>query len=431
MEQENAKLERVALAAGEYESMSGDPDLYKFFCQRYRGLLREDGGLGVVLPRTTFVNKGSREFRAWLFEKITCNRIDFLINAGRWAFDSEPRYTVALVAAVRRIPEEGHRIRLAGPARSLADWNVQAESPGLALLPEAFGPDWTPPLLGTQEEADLLAKIRHGSRFPCGTGGRWRCFPVAELHETNDRHLWQSARQGIPLWKGESFDQYEPDGKGARICPVNAAVLAKVRKPGPGAGSIIASEVPVLARREAVLRELSQARIAFHDVTQKDNSRTVVASLVPPNVFLTNKAPYLAFAVGDNRDRAACLGIMNSLPFDWQARRFTEVNLNFFILEGLVVPDLGDEDFEVISRSAARLSCVDDRFAEFAQSTGVETGPLDDEEYERLRVEIDARVARAWALTDADLGVLFADFSLNAVPAVYRQRFATRLAELC
>ena len=174
---------------------------------------------------------------------------------------------------------------------------------------------------------------------------------MAELHETNDRHLWQSARQGIPLWKGESFDQYEPDGKGARICPVNAAVLAKVRKPGPGAGSIIASEVPVLARREAVLRELSQARIAFHDVTQKDNSRTVVASLVPPNVFLTNKAPYLAFAVGDNRDRAACLGIMNSLPFDWQARRFTEVNLNFFILEGLVVPDLGDEDFEVISRS--------------------------------------------------------------------------------
>ena len=30
-----------------------------------------------------------------------------------------------------------------------------------------------------------------------------------------------------------------------------------------------------------------------------------------------------------------CLGLMNSLPFDWQARRFVETNLNFFILEGL------------------------------------------------------------------------------------------------
>jgi hypothetical protein len=208
-------------------------------------------------------------------------------------------------------------------------------------------------------------------------------------------------------------------------------VLAKVRKPRPGAGSILTDEVPVQARHDAVLRELDHARIAFHDVTQKDNSRTVVACLIPPKVFLTNKAPYLAFPTGDDRERAACLGIMNSLPFDWQARRFTEVNLNFFILEGLVVPDLADEDLEVIARAAARLSCVDDRFTEFAQSTDMETGPLDDEEYERLRVEIDARVARAWRLNDADLSVLLADFSLGAVPAAYRQHFAARLAELC
>jgi hypothetical protein len=430
-EQEHAKVERAALAAGEYEPMRGDPDLYKYFCQRYRGLVREGGALGVVLPRTTFVNKGSQEFRSWLFEQTTCNRIDFLINAGRWAFDSEPRYTVALVSALKRTPQADHRVHLAGPARSVAEWNLQVESPGIALLPEAFGSGWAPPLLGTQEEADLLAKIRHGSRFPYGAGGRWRCFPVAELHETFDRPLWQNARQGLPLWKGESFDQYEPDGRAARVCPVNAAVLAKVRKPHPGSGSLISAEIPVEARREAVLRALDQARIAFHDVTQKDNSRTVVACLVPPQVFLTNKAPYLAFAVGGDRERAACLGIMNSLPFDWQARRFTEVNLNFFILEGLVVPDLADEDFEIIVRSAARLSCVDRRFAEFAEATGVEIGSLDEEERERLRVEIDARVARAWGLTAADLGVLFADFSSGAVPARYRQRFAARLAELC
>jgi len=430
-EQQRAQVERAALAAGEYESMRGDPDLYKFFCQRYQALLREDGTLGVVLPRTTFVNQGSQDFRAWLFEHTTCNRIDFLINRNKWAFDTHPQYTVALVDAIKRAPEKDHRVHLAGPARSLAEWNSQVNTPGLALPSEAFGPDWAPPLLGTQEEADLLAKIRHGRRFPYGAGGRWRCFPVAELHERNDRHLWQGAHQGLPLWKGESFDQYEPDGRAARVCPVNAAVLAKVRKPRPGAGSILSAEVPVSVRRDAVLSELEHARIAFHDVTQKDNSRTVVACLIPPKVFLTNSAPYLAFANGNDWDRAACLGIMNSLPFDWQARRFAEVHLNFFILEGLVVPDLADEDFEVIARSASRLSCVDTRFAEFAQSTGVETGPLADEDYERLRVEIDARVARVWGLTDADLGVLFADFSVNAVSAGYRQHFAARLAELC
>jgi hypothetical protein len=243
--------------------------------------------------------------------------------------------------------------------------------------------------------------------------------------------LWQNAAQGIPLWKGESFDQYDPNGKAARICPVNAAVLAKVRKPRPGGGSILSGDIPVQERREAVLWELDHARIAFHDVTQKDNSRTVVACLVPPKIFLTNSAPYLAFSEGGDRDRAVCLGVMNSLPFDWQARRFAEVHMNFFILEGLVVPDLPDEDFETIADAVARLSCVDDRFSHFAQSTGVEVGPLDEAEHERLRIEIDALVARAWGLTDVDLGVLLADFSLSAVPAAYREQFAARLAELC
>jgi len=121
---------------------------------------------------------------------------------------------------------------------------------------------------------------------------------------------------------------------------------------------------------------------------------------------------------------------MNSLPFDWQARRFVEINLNFFILEGLVVPDLSDEDFESIANCAARLSSVDDRFAEFAASFGIDPGPLPDEERQRLRIEIDARVARSWTLTDQDLDVLLDDFTIDAVSTEYRQRLRARLAEL-
>ncbi len=104
--------------------------------------------------------------------------------------------------------------------------------------------------------------------------------------------------------------------------------------------------------------------------------------------------------------------------------------MNFFILEGLVVPDLTDEDFEAIAAAAAELSCVDERFADFAEGFNLTPGPLPEEERERLRIEIDARVARAWQLTDSDLDVRFADFTLDAVPPPYRQRLRTRLAEL-
>jgi hypothetical protein len=121
---------------------------------------------------------------------------------------------------------------------------------------------------------------------------------------------------------------------------------------------------------------------------------------------------------------------MNSLAFDWQARRFVEGHVNFFILEGLCLPDLSDEDFHQIATAAARLSCEDQRFVAFAAEVGVETGPLEPAERSRLRVEIDARVAHAWELTAADFEVLLDDFTPDAVPDDYRAALGHRLAEL-
>ena len=428
--QDRVRVERDSLALGEYESMAGDPDLYKFFSQRYAHLVRDGGGLGVVLPRTAFVNKGSEGFRGWLFETMTTHRVDFLLNKGRWAFDSEPRYTVALVVAERATPEEGHRVEVAGTATSLEEWRDQSENDGALIVANAFGPGWITPLLRTQQEADLLGKIRTGSQFAAGSSSRWHCFPVRELDETNDKHLWRNATEGRPLWKGESFDQYNPHGAEERFCPPTDDVLNRVNRPRPGSGSMLGDQIPVARRRQAVVAELGRARVAFRDVSRSTDSRTVRASLVPSEVFLTNTAPYLVFVDGDEQVQAACLGIMNSLPFDWQARRFFEIHANFFLLEGLIVPDLDDINFAEIARAAARLSALDERFKDFARAVGVDVGPLGEAERERLRVVIDARVARSWDLNIDDLNVMLSDFTTDAVPEAYRSALVARLEGL-
>ena len=428
--QEGMEVARAALAGGDYEQMGGDPDLYKYFCQRYRSLVREAGFIGVVLPRTAFNTKGSEGFREWLYVGSATRRIDFLLNNKRWIFDTHPQYSIALVVAERALPTPTHHVEVAGTAKSPTEWNVQAANDGVRLTTSAFGPGGETPLLRSQQEAELLARLRLGNRFPQGAGGRWSCFPVAELHETADKRFWLDKTKGQPLWKGESFDQYDPGGAAVRTCPVTTKLLKKVRKPRPGSQSLVASRSSLATRKEAVLTELGRARVAFRDVTNRTNSRTILACLIPPGVFLTNKAPYLAFVTGATRDQAACLGVMNSLPFDWQARRFIEINVNFFLLEGLYLPDLTDEDFDAITRASARLSAVDDRFADFASATGVEYGPLDPAERKRLRVEIDARVCRAWKLTTEDLTVIFRDFTEIAVTPAYRANLVDRLEQL-
>ena len=294
---------------------------------------------------------------------------------------------------------------------------------------EALGGALEIPLLPAQGDADLLAKLRSTGPFALG-GGRWRCFPVAEFHETNDRGLWESATDGRPLWKGASFDQFTPTGADERPCPATQQALAKARKPRPGGGSLVADHVAVQERASAVARTVERARVAFRDVTRATDSRTVRACLVPPKHFLTNTAPYLTFIDDDPRDEAACLAILNSLAFDWQARRFVEIHLNFFVLEGLRIPDLDDITLDALAEASARLSCQDGRFTDFATAVGVDVRPLDEEQRTALQAEIDARVAHAWGLGLPELEVVFRDFTIAAVPAAYRERVRARFAEL-
>jgi hypothetical protein len=428
LEQAGAVRKYFAADPG-YAGGAGDPDLYKFFCQRYRRVLGSEGSLAVVLPRSAFGAKGSTDFREWLFGATGVERIDFLLNKGCWAFDAEPRYTVALlITRASEVPED-HSFQVAGVADSADAFAQQTSQGGITLRREGLGERLEVPLLASQAAADVLARIRsHGTPFPYG-GGRWRCLAVAELHETNDKKLWQDADEGWPLWKGESFDQYDSHGAEARVCPPSDAVLARVRKPRPGADQLLGKEVPAKQRAASVAEELGRARVAFRDVSRATDSRTIRAALIPPETFLLNSAPYLAFVEGDDATRASCLGLMNSLPFDWQARRFVENHVNFFILEGLRLPKLDDATYERIAAAAALLSSPDERFGDFAAVTGVEVGTLSHEDRDELRAEIDALVAHAYGLEASDLVTIFDDFTLDAVPEAYRDRVRAKFGE--
>jgi hypothetical protein len=409
---------------------AGKRDLYRLFSQRYTELLRDQGRLGVVLPRSAFLAKGSAGFRRWLVSEAAPDRVDFLLNTGRWAFDAEPRYTSALLSAQRREPSEDETFEVAGVAASASEFARQSDSPGLRIARASLGPDLEVPLLPSQDAADLLTKLRSGFSFPFGAE-QWTCFPVqGDFNQTNDRALWDGATSGWPLWKGESFDQFDAHGNEALTCPSTESTLAKAYKSRPGSGSLLASTVDLAVRRKAVERTIGAARIAFRDVSRATDSRTVRACFIPPRHFLTHTAPYLVFASADSAAEAACLAIMNSLAFDWQARRFVETHLSFFVLEGLKLPELDDDAVGALATPAARLSCPDERFAEFAEATGVECGPLDEDGRAALRAEIDALVAHAWDLTPEELEIVFSDFTTDAVPEDYREAVRKRFAEL-
>ena len=122
------------------------------------------------------------------------------------------------------------------------------------------------------------------------------------------------------------------------------------------------------------------------------------------------------------------MAAMNSLAFDWLARRYVELHVNFYVLNMLCLPSLDNTPWQRIGTLAARLSCVDERFDDFAADAGVECGPLADAQRHDMRAEIDALVARAYGLTEDELRFVFTDFTENAVSPAYRELVLEKFA---
>ena len=425
-----ATLRKFFSAAGGYQLQGvGDKDLYQLFCERYTHLVREKGRLGVVLPRSGFLAEGAKGFREWLFTRTEVRRLDLLLNNKGWAFTIHPQYTIALLTGLRQTPPPQAEFQITGPTANLKEFLSCAQSDGVKIPVLSLGKARVVPLLPSQRHGDVLAKMRRGVQFDSlgnpknkinskGPAAASRVTPYRELDETQQRDLF-SHSTGVPIWKGRSFSQFDPHGNGPAGSGVWNDVLSfvlKKRKNSPIFKNMFSAEV--LADPDT--HPINHCRIAFRDVTRATDSRTVIACLVPPFTPVTNSAPYLIFPRWDAPNKAAVLGIMNSSPFDWLARRYVELHLNFYVLNSLTFPPPDNTPWERIGKLAGRLSCVDDRFAEFAAEASVECGNLTPAQRNDMRAEIDAQVAHAYGLTADELRFIFTDFTQNAVPQVYR-----------
>ena len=417
----------------------GDKDLYQLFCERYSHLVRPRGRLGVVLPRTALLAQGAKGFRQWLFGQTVVTRVDFLLNAGRWAFDMEPRYTVGLLSGQRILPSESETFRVTGPSVNLDEFQSVTCAQGISIQTSSLGDARVVPLLPSQMHADVLSKLRRGAPFDAlsspqnrkkfkGRAAASHAIPYRELDETQQRALF-SHSEGVSVWKGRSFDQYDPHGNE----PAGYAEWNEVLTYADGKRS----RSPIFRRMfsKDVLSDpkthpMNSCRVAFRDVTRSTDSRTVRACLVPPRTPLTNSAPYLVFAGWEAISQVSLLGVLNSIPLDWVARRYVESHLNFYVLNMLTLPPPDNTYWECIGKLAGRLSCVDERFADFAAEAGVECGPLTGSQRSEMRTEIDAHVAKAYDLTEDELRFIFTDFTENAVSSAYRAQVFEKFESL-
>ena len=420
-----AKKMRQFLHAGNFPGMgTGDPDLYKAFLWRFWFVSSEEiGRIGVVLPREAMSAKGSEIFRRKLLSSISSIEITSLENSKRWVFDIHPQQTICLVSITKKTNDIKNTISLRGPYNSLQSFNDgKNKKPNLIKIEDVFG--WNEsaslPLLPSPSSLEIFCQIRKSPWLSINKAGEWRARPDGELHATAQKQLFdfseEQPKNFWPVYKGESFNIWNPDTHLYNAWADPNKVLdwlqeKRLRAFKSSRDSIHKEYSEEFINKKATLSP-NKCRIAFRDITNRTNTRTVIACLIPPKVFITNTGPVIQFPRGDEKDEAYLLGILCSIPLDWYARRFVEKHVNFFIFNPFPIPrpNRNNQLWKRLVELSGRLASIDHRFSDWATKVGVDHGGLTVDEKNEKIYEIDALAAHLYGLTKNQLIHIYETF---------------------
>lgn len=412
-EQASVTALNAVIKSGPFQMGSGDTDLYQAFAWRNWQLIAKGGRFGVVLPRGALSGSGLGAWRSTILSEGSFADVCFIENTGRWAFDMEPRYTVAFA-----VIEKGgdHAVRWCGPFSNEKDF--LSGSDNLADVPADEFVTWSSsagfPLIPDPKSAEIFRLLKQSPRFDASlTDWEWR--PATELHATADKAIMEfdvdEARDRIPLYTGAGFNLWDPDA-GAPYAYVPTQTLRAYLKDKLDSSQRQARSAYYGLRYESGRLPLDAARIAFRDIARATDSRTAIPCLLPPGSSTVHQAPLLVRRKGDARSEAFLLGVMSSIPFDWAARRWVELHLTYELLNSLPVPipDGSPVSSRVIN-IAGRLAAVDARYADWASQVGAPVGSVNSAvTKDDLIAELDALVSLLYGLTEDHVEHVFATF---------------------
>ncbi|MFI8593837.1 Eco57I restriction-modification methylase domain-containing protein [Microbacterium sp. NPDC078428] len=404
-----------ALRSGPFSLGAGDIDLYQVFAWRDWSLLRRGGRTGIVLPRTALSSSPLEPLRRVILNEGSFADVCFLTNNQQWIFPNvHPQYTVALSVLERG---ETHVVRFVGPFFSAAEFLSGAGQ--LAEVPaDEFG-SWSStasfPLIPGSKAAEIFRLMKLQPRFDEARPD-WHFRLTNELHSTNNRPLYEfdlTMREGkIPVLAGSSMNLWEPDAGD----PFAYADPQRLREhlAAKFASQVRQHRSPFFGLQlEQGVLPMDRARIGFRKIARSTDTRTSIACLLPPGSAATEAVQLVVRIRGAESSEAFLLGVLSSIPFDWAARRWVEMNFNFFVMNPLPIPEYrpGSVLADRVVQVAGHLAAVDDRYRGWAEAIGVQVGTAKDEPTKSDHIaELDALVSLLYALSPDQVTYVFTTF---------------------
>jgi hypothetical protein len=192
---ETATMQRTktALARGPFPGLtSGRPDLFKAFAWRFWQLVRQEGIVGLVLPRKALEASGTADWRKTILTDGTFRDVTMLVNRGGWVFDDvHQQYTVGLLVAQSHAASPTTKtITLRGPFTSMSAYQQGVGTPAGVIKAQellTWSDTATFPMVRDAAAMRTFLRMREHPRLDTPADG-WEVRGLRELNATDDKH---------------------------------------------------------------------------------------------------------------------------------------------------------------------------------------------------------------------------------------------------
>ncbi len=398
----------------------GDTATHKLFIERMYTLLRDKGRLGYVVSSGIYTDLGTKPLREMFFQTGQVEYMYGLANVRKLFPAVDSRFKFTLLGVQKGGQTDHFRVMF---LLSHAGWpQITEERDASAILADAlydenrifemsvklierFSPDSLSMMeFQSHEDYEVAEKI-YGDWPLLGdnTEGRWNVKLGAEFHMTNARHLFNTNGVGLPLYEGKMFHQFDAFYSETRFwigTPKGRKALIGHRESDEG--QILGYQRP---------------RLVYRDIARSTDERTIIAAILPPNVFVGNTG--IVETLTQGKEMLFLLSMMNSLCEDYIVRYKVSTHVSMFYAYQLPMPRLspGNLYFDAIVPRAARLTCTREEFADLwgdvmGESWDESKGATDPAERQQLRDEIDAIAAHLYGLTRDEFDHILGTFPL-------------------
>jgi hypothetical protein len=249
----------------------------------------------------------------------------------------------------------------------------------------------------------------------------------------NDRDLFVDGLidEGLPVFEGRMVDQYDYRAKAYVSGRGRAARWDELAFGTPEKRIVPQWRIPRDRVPTKLGDRLYRYRVAWNDVASPEYARALKAALVPPNSVCGHAVPTLEFESPVAWQLMPLLAVLNSLSVDALVRRLISLHVTFSVLDSLALPRWEEEDELALALGvrATRLTCTGPEMLDYWNAMAARgwvaatAGPdipdaaIEPDERERLRMEIEAIVARdVFGLTRDELEIVHEIFTQLAAP---------------